>query len=365
MAIHSKSGLLQKVAELIRSAGINGRTTAQNVRDMFTHVIDTLFHELGSINDFGPELTWDAGMSYHTTDYPFAISGLRVFRTKVNNNINHPPPNEPDVNGIYQDQYWIEVSPAPTSGIAEWAPGVYGNGLVIVYRNNQLWRLADTVSRPFDSIDFDNEEANGDWVGISGSPAGPGSGHTQNTDQFLDQGGTYEVSAQQAKEAYDVRHASNEDTFLDQGGPNEISAAQAKEAFDKAHDQNADTKLAEGTSDEVSAAELRALADAPPAAGGSPEHLRFNFFSDLDTISAVVTLKGPWQVSDFYFSSNMAGVTFQVKLDASSSYTAQATTTDLNSWSATNVTNPNTLSQLYLVADFGTNSGEGSASLVL
>ncbi len=196
------------------------------------------------------------------------------------------------------------------------------------------------------------------------STGGGGSGHNRNQDQFLDEGGTYEISAQQAKEAYDARHASNEDTALDFGGPNEISALEAKEAYTRRHDQNSDTKLAEGTADEVSAAELRALADAPPAAG-APEHLRFNFFSDLDTVSAIVTMKGPATVSDLYYGAKLVGVSFQVKLDTSSSYTAQATTTDLNGWISTNVTNPATLWQLYLVADFGSNTGEGSATIVL
>ena len=200
----------------------------------------------------------------------------------------------------------------------------------------------------------------------------PPNDHVQNTDTFLDFGGTHQVTAQEIRNLVDnpstggggSGHNRNQDQFLDEGGTYEISAQQAKEAYDARHDQNSDTKLAEGTADEVTAAELRALADAPPAAG-APEHLRFNFFSDLDTVSAIVTMKGPATVSDLYYGAKLVGVSFQVKLDTASSYTAQATTTDLNGWISTNVTNPATLWQLYLVADFGVNTGEGSATIVL
>ena len=204
--------------------------------------------------------------------------------------------------------------------------------------------------------------------------APPQFSHKQNTDTALDFGGTHFVTAQEIRNLVDnpstggggSGHNRNQDQFLDEGGTYEISAQQAKEAYDARHDQNSDTKLAEGTADEVTAAELRALADAPPpTAAGAPEHLRFNFFSDLDTVSAVVTMKGPATVSDLYYGAKLVGVSFQVKLDTASSYTSQATTADLNGWISTNVTNPATLWQLYLVADFGTNTGEGSATIVL
>ena len=97
-----------------------------------------------------------------------------------------------------------------------------------------------------------------------------------------------------------------------------------------------------------------------------PETLRFNFFSDLDTISAQVTMKGPQQASDFYFSSNMVGVSFQVKSDAASSFTAQSDVAAFNSWigNASNVADSESLWQFYLVADYGSNTGEGSATIV-
>lgn len=195
----------------------------------------------------------------------------------------------------------------------------------------------------------------------------PPNDHVQNTDTFLDFGGTHQVSAQELRDLVDnpssggSGHTQNTDQSLDQGGANEISAAQAKEAYDKRHDQNSDTKLAEGTADEVSAAELRTLADNPPTAS-QPDKLRFTFFSDLDTVSGEATLKGPKTVSDEYHSSNLSGVSFQVKLDASSSFTAQADTAALNNWIAANVTDAATLWQIYEVATY---SGTGAASSTL
>lgn len=108
------------------------------------------------------------------------------------------------------------------------------------------------------------------------------------------------------------------------------------------------------------------LAGQLAQAGGAAEILHFNFFSDLDTVSAVATLKGPKTVSDFYYSSNLVAVTFQVKSDASVSYTAQADVAALNSWigNTTNVADDESLWQVYLVADFGSNQGEGSATMV-
>lgn len=292
MAVFSKSGLLQQVAKLIRSAGVGGKTTAKNVRDMFTHVVDTLFHELGSINDFGPELAWDAGLTYHTTDYPFAIYGLRVFRTKVDDNRNHPPPTEPDANGIYQDAYWIEVSPAPTSGIAEWTPGVYGNGLIIVYYDSRLYRLADTVDRPFDSSDFAAEEAAGKWVAISGDT---------NTS---------------------------------------IS-----------HTQNTDTKLAEGTTDEVTAAELRTLADNPPTADLEEQRLMVPISSDLDTVYGPVTMEGVIKNLRVVLLNQITGVSYQVKLNSGSNYTTLSDTVALESWVTGNVLDSASVWQLIFVTD--------------
>lgn len=228
--------------------------------------------------------------------------------------------------------------------------------------------------------------------------APPQYSHVQNTDGYLDFGGANEVTAQELRDLLDNPPSGGgggtqgpvgpEGPAGPQGdpGPAGPAGADGADGADGAagpqglqgepgtnpdsHVRNADTKLAEGTADEVSAAELRALADAPPATGeGTPESLRFNFFHDLDTVSAVATLKGPELVSDFYYSANLVSVSFQVKLDAASTFTAQATTADLNNWLNANVTSAATLWQLYLVADYaastgGSNTGEGSATIV-
>lgn len=223
----------------------------------------------------------------------------------------------------------------------------------------------------------------------------PPNDHVQNTDTRLGAGSANEVTAQELREFLDNPPSGGgggtqgpvgpEGPAGPQGdpgpaGPAGPAGADGADGADGAagpqglqgepgtnpdsHIRNADTKLAEGTADEVTAAELRALADAPPVGTARELSLRFNFFHDLDTVSAVATMKGPELVSDFYYSANLVSVSFQVKLDAASTFTAQATTAALNNWVNANVPGAATLWQVYLVADYGTGTGEGSATIV-
>jgi hypothetical protein len=92
--------------------------------------------------------------------------------------------------------------------------------------------------------------------------------------------------------------------------------------------------------------------------------LQINFDSDLDTASAQVTFKGAKTFSDLFFDSKLTAVTFEVKLSSSSTWTAQADITALNSWVTSNVTTSSTLWQIRMIADFGSNTGEADATLI-
>lgn len=272
-AYNDKSSLLQRLIQLIRSGGAGGKTSAKNLRDMFTDVIDTLFAKLNSAAEVDTDLAWVFDETYNLTDNQFAVYQLRLYKSKSALNIGNEPPTVPDVDGIYQDEYWLEVSPAPKSGISEWQAGTYGNGLVIVYKDDQLWRLTEAI-RPFESSDFAAEVIAEKWIAISGPSEGTGGG-----------GGSFALI--------------------------------------------------------------------------EPYH--FIFDSELDTVSAAITLKGTKTFTAPDFSSNINAMSFQVKLDASGSYTAAADVTALNSWITSNVTTTNTKFQLRLIATYTTGTGEGSA----
>lgn len=67
--------------------------------------------------------------------------------------------------------------------------------------------------------------------------------HTQNTDQYLDQGGANQVAVADVKDAADKKHAQGTDQGLDTGGVNAVTAADVKDAATKKHSQNTDTKV--------------------------------------------------------------------------------------------------------------------------
>ena len=95
--------------------------------------------------------------------YPDTNGALRFWKSIGNGNIGHAPPTNPI---ITSDAYWNEVSPSSGSAIKEWAAGVYGDGLIIVFYEQQLYKLAN-ATRPYHSINIVTEIAGGDWVLIS------------------------------------------------------------------------------------------------------------------------------------------------------------------------------------------------------
>lgn len=114
----------------------------------------------------------------------------RIFQTKVDDNINNEPPTDPD---ITENSSWVEVSQAAGSAIKEWAPGVFGSGLIIVFHNHSdfgpsLFRLADPV-RPFQSNDIEAELITGKWTLI------PQGGYLSQDVQIDANGFIYKITA--------------------------------------------------------------------------------------------------------------------------------------------------------------------------
>lgn len=85
--------------------------------------------------------------------------------------------------------------------------------------------------------------------------------HDQNTDQYIDAGGLYEVAAADIHGSFIRQHWKDEDTYLDKGQANEVTAANAKLAVDKMHNVNEDTILDDGGANEITAFTLNIVAN--------------------------------------------------------------------------------------------------------
>ncbi len=94
--------------------------------------------------------------------WPDTNDKLRFWKTKVDDNLNNEPPTNPLTT---EDANWIEVSPSDGSSIKEWAAGIYGAGLVIVFYNDLQYKLTE-ATRPFESTDFEAELAAGKWKSL-------------------------------------------------------------------------------------------------------------------------------------------------------------------------------------------------------
>jgi hypothetical protein len=97
--------------------------------------------------------------------HPDTNAKLRFWKTKTDGNIGNQPPTAPLTT---ENTYWIEVSPSDGSAIKEWAAGIYGAGLVIVYHNHSVdgrgfYLLLDPV-RPFNSTNIETEITAGKWA---------------------------------------------------------------------------------------------------------------------------------------------------------------------------------------------------------
>lgn len=81
--------------------------------------------------------------------------------------------------------------------------------------------------------------------------------------------------------------------------------------------------------------------------------------SDLDTVSNFMLYKGPRTAGTLSIPSELSAATFEVSLDATVSWVAQANVSALQTWIDTNVTTDSTLWRLRVIATYGSGkSGE-------
>lgn len=100
--------------------------------------------------------------------HPDINSKLRIFETKIANNTGNEPPTDPNVT---ETTNWKEISASAGSGIKEWAPGLYGAGLVIVYHNHSILGRGLCIlvepTRPFSSTNIETEITAGSWAFVA------------------------------------------------------------------------------------------------------------------------------------------------------------------------------------------------------
>lgn len=182
----------------------------------------------------------------------------------------------------------------------------------------------------------------------------PPQSHTQNTDQYLDKGGPYQIHAGTVKIGYELaRHIAGDYQGVENlPGPIVQKTMLAfvgttkKEIYIYNKFTDAWEKFSSG------------------AGGGGPAELPFVFFSELDTVSARRIYAGPRTVSNLVISSELSAVTFEVRLDTASSWSSAADITALQAWINSNV---NTSSVKWLIRGLATyaagKTGEANASI--
>ncbi len=130
----------------------------EDIRDVCTSLAD-----LAGAGDYDSlNIEWDVATTYAIDDIVSYLE--RLWKSKSAGNLGNQPPSDPNTT---EDTYWIEQSKAPAGPITEWQAGVYGAGLIIVYYNDNFYKLENST-RPFVSTNINTEFLNGDWSKVSG-----------------------------------------------------------------------------------------------------------------------------------------------------------------------------------------------------
>lgn len=161
-----------EIKQFARNTLVVPRTIAQEI-SMFDALIDFI-----SQSDTSDIPAWDDALTFNSdgsgagafATFPDTNDVLRLWKSKTMTNSNNEPPEDPlDT----ENTYWIEVSPATGSAIKEWAPGIYGSGLIIVFHDisgtgiDPALYVLTNPSRPFQSTDFSDELDAGSWSKLS------------------------------------------------------------------------------------------------------------------------------------------------------------------------------------------------------
>lgn len=154
---------LPELQFLINTFRNNGEIDGDEIQDIY----QTIYNLLNANDTESLNLAWNIGTTYDTPataatsgNPSYSESSERFWRSKTDNNTGNQPPTDSEVT---ENTHWIEVSASEVNPIKEWAPGIYGAGLIIVFYNNDLVKL-ESASRPYESTDIDAEILVGDWT---------------------------------------------------------------------------------------------------------------------------------------------------------------------------------------------------------
>lgn len=161
----SAGNTLNDLKALINSYRSDGEISGPELTDIF-RTIANLFEQNNteSLNlAWRTDIIYDRPTTAETSGNPsYSEFNDRFWRSKTDNNQNNPPPND---SVTTENTHWIEVSKASSNPISEWTPGIFGNGLVIVFHNDTFYKL-NVATRPYESVNIENEISNLDWLEI-------------------------------------------------------------------------------------------------------------------------------------------------------------------------------------------------------
>ncbi|NVJ47302.1 MAG: hypothetical protein HWE07_09245 [Cytophagia bacterium] len=128
----------------------------------------TIFNNLADVieqNDLSSVVTeWSSATVFDTPgagngNDSYTVQDGRYWKSKIDGNQNHQPPTNL---AISEDDYWIEVPKSTNNILNEWQPGLFGEGLVVVFYNDLFYKL-NVGSRPYESLNIEAEIINGEW----------------------------------------------------------------------------------------------------------------------------------------------------------------------------------------------------------
>lgn len=203
------SELITSTTALLTRSGSN-RVSDLDIRTACLQIIN---HFASLIADIIPD--WTNALTFQTDGSDagkYCKYNGKLYETKVDNNINNAPPSSGTEN-----TYWIEVSASQSAAIPEWAAGIYGPGLVIVFHNHStagrgLYVLIEP-SRPFASSNIETEITAEQWERLGDDGGGGGTGGSAIDETYADIAAMLADQANQTQDAlYFVTDASADAT---------------------------------------------------------------------------------------------------------------------------------------------------------
>ena len=151
----------------------NNRVSAADIKEAIKEVVNYFAgNSTDLFIDWNPTTTFNLTTNKYCK-WPDTNGRIRIWESRVAGNLNNEPPTNP-LTTI--NTYWVEISPSASSALPEWAAGVYGTGLQIVFYSHStdgdgLYKLLEPT-RPFTSSNIEAEILTGKWAKFQGQSIG-------------------------------------------------------------------------------------------------------------------------------------------------------------------------------------------------